>query len=104
MWISLGAADAGRAYHAICTFVDWPSKTLAYLKPLLQPAARANPKLIDQWIVDLENDEFEVRDKAEKALEIVMEVGEPQLKKALAKATSPDVRRHLLQLLDKSAD
>jgi hypothetical protein len=56
---------------------------------------------IDQWVSELDNQQFNVRDKASQELEKLGERATPSLRKALKRKPSLEARRKLEQLLER---
>ena len=54
----LADKDAVRAYRAAWSLIANPRQTLPLLRNRLQPAVKADPKIIDRWIADLDSDKF----------------------------------------------
>ena len=66
----------------------------------LTPAPPFDASRLKQWIADLGSDQFAVRDVASKELAKIAERIEPALRRALAAATSAEIKRRLQTLLD----
>jgi WD40 repeat protein len=103
LWDDLAAADAARAYQALCGLSAHPD-TLALLGDRLQPVMAADPKRIAQLIADLEDHRFAVRQRAADELERLGETAEVQLQQALARRPSLDLRRRVELLLGRLAN
>jgi hypothetical protein len=101
LWDALAGADAARAYGAMNTLAGAPRQALALFKERLRPLAATDPGKTGRLIADLDNDEFEVREKAMKGLETLGDAAEPALRRALEENPGPDVRRRLEELLGK---
>jgi hypothetical protein len=101
LWAELAADDAARAYAAILKLAETPKLTLRLVRERLRPAADADPNRIAQFIVDLDDPEFQVREKATEALGQFHELVAPALDKALAAGPSLEPRRRLEGLVQK---
>jgi RNA polymerase sigma factor (sigma-70 family) len=101
-WADLGGSDARRAYQAIRTLAATPEQAL----PLLRQELAVRPvdaTRIAALLKDLDDDAFEVRDKATVELEKQGPEIEPLLRKALADEPSPEVNNRVRRLLDNLA-
>lgn len=103
-WHSLADADASKAFEGITLLTAHPRETSALLKERLRPAALPDPKRFEQLLIDLSNPQFAIRQKATHELELLNEVAELGLKKALATATIVELRRRLEDVLGKIAE
>jgi HEAT repeat protein len=100
LWADLGSADAARGYRAVRALVAAPDKTLPLLRRQLGPATAPDPKQLARLIADLDDDQFEVREKATRALEELGSLARPALRQALETKPSAEVRRRLDALLE----
>ncbi len=100
-WSDLGSADAAKAYQAIWALAAVPKQTLASARRRLQQVPSVNEKKITQWVADLDSTEFNVRQKASKALEELEDIAEGPLTAALGKEPSLEGRTRIEQLLKK---
>jgi sugar lactone lactonase YvrE len=104
LWADLGGDDARRAYRAVVALAGRPDEAVPFLREQLRPFAAADapdddPERVARLIADLEGDEFAVREKASRELARLGKRAEPALRKALAGATGPELKRRLEQLL-----
>lgn len=95
----LGDPDPAIAYRAIGTLTKMGKPVVAVLGDRLQVIQRADPKQIQQWIRELDDDSFETREKAEAQLQKVSELAEAGLRKAFQETTSAEVRMRARRLL-----
>jgi WD40 repeat protein len=103
LWLDLADADAGNAFRAITLLAGAPS-SVGFLEKMLnqQVAARQSPqKEILRWIIDLDDEDYTVREKASAQLERLGDRPEALLRKALACPPSLEVRRRIEPLLEK---
>jgi RNA polymerase sigma factor (sigma-70 family) len=97
LWSELAGEDAARAYDAICRLSAFPGQAVPLLRErLLGGKAAAGP--VGQWIRELDDPQFAVREKASSELAKLGRQAEPELRRALADA-SPEARRRLERLL-----
>jgi hypothetical protein len=102
-WAALAGDDAAEAYRAIWALTASPEQTLPLLKEYLRPRPAAEPKETARRIADLDNDDFNVREKAEKELGDQGDLVESALRKTLDEQPSAEVRHRVEQLLRKLA-
>src|SRR5262249_16796312 len=71
--------------------------------PFIEKVFGELPKVDDApaLIADLDSDQFTVREKAQRELEILGKMAEPALRRALAGGASPEVRRRVERLLEQ---
>jgi hypothetical protein len=101
LWADLGSADAAQAYRAVRALVAVPDRSLPLLRQHLRPEPAPDPKHLARLIADLDDDKFEVREKATRDLEDLGSQARPALGKGLAGQPSPEVRRRLEGLLQR---
>ena len=99
LWQELAADDGGRAHHAIWGLVGREAEAVPYLKTVLKPFAKPNADKLDQFIKDLDDDSFAVREKAAKELQNLGEMAEPALRKLLANPPSLEAELRAKTLL-----
>jgi WD40 repeat protein len=111
LWADLAGKDAARAFAALRRLSVAPARAAALVEERVRPAAPADPKAVAALVADLQSGEFAVRQKAEARLEVLGELAEPELRKALAGDPGADLRQRLGRLLrrvgtgqDPSAD
>jgi RNA polymerase sigma factor (sigma-70 family) len=103
LWTQLASADSARAYEAMQRLTAVVPMTVDGLKLRLRPSAAGEPPRLGRLLTDLDSKQFAVRERASQELEKQAETVEPELRRALARpGTSPEVRRRLEQLLDKT--
>jgi hypothetical protein len=107
LWRGLGGDDAGTAYTAIGTLAgSGDAAGVRWIKGKLKPApgpakAATSPEQIARLIADLDDDDFEVREKASAALRMLDRVPEEAMRKALEGTKSAEVKQRLERLLDR---
>ncbi|HLN30388.1 MAG TPA: sigma-70 family RNA polymerase sigma factor [Gemmataceae bacterium] len=100
-WQRLADPDAGKAFQAICTLVAHPGKAFAVMQEGWQHSPRATPAQVQQWLKDLDSNQFPVRQQASTALEKFATGHEELLRQAQGQATSVETRRRLAQILER---
>jgi WD40 repeat protein len=101
LWKDLADADAAKADRAIWTLAASPQTTIPFLKSRLQPVATLDSQRLLQLITDLENDQFDTRQRATLELEKLGELAEAALLRALQGKPSPEVRKRAEGILEK---
>jgi WD40 repeat protein len=94
------AGDPGPANRAVDRLIESPHQALALLQEHLRPITK-NDAQITQWIRDLDNDSYEVREKAGQELLLLGPLAETALREALAAMPSAEVRRRARALLNQ---
>jgi RNA polymerase sigma factor (sigma-70 family) len=98
LWIDLAGDDAPRAYQAAGTLIADPERSVPFLRDRLHAVKEDAPR-IRKLIVDLNSEQFAVRDAARKELETMDDAAHAVLRQALKDATSLEQRRRLEALL-----
>jgi hypothetical protein len=101
LWTDLGGGDVAKASIAVRTLLAGKKESVPFLARqirTLRPAPEA--KQIAGWITNLDDDSFEVREKATRELEKLGGRAAAQLRKALAETRSAEVRRRVGRLLE----
>jgi WD40 repeat protein len=102
-WTQLASEDAGYAFQAMQRLIEAPEQTVALLKVHLQPAAAGHRAQIDTLIAALDDDQFQVRERAAEALIGMGPLVSAALRKALAGDISNEARRRIVTVLEKQA-
>src|SRR5262249_40184518 len=100
LWKDLADADAVKAYKAALALSAAPAQAVPFLSANL-PREAPKTERIDKLIRDLDDDDFDVREKATTELEVLGAAVVPALRRALVKSPSVEVRGRLLKLIDK---
>ncbi len=101
LWADLADVDAVSAYKAICAMVRVPGQTVPFLRHRIPPACEPDLQQINRLIPQLDDEEFKIRERAERELEELGEWAEPRLRETLAGHPSVEVRRRAERLLAK---
>ena len=102
LWSDLADEDARRAYAAIRKLIEDPERTIGFLRDRLRPAPRTDPERIRQLIVDLDSEEYAVRQVAMKELAALGELAGPLLRERLAANPPLEVRKRVEELLSQT--
>ena len=98
---AMADTDGLAADQAIRSMIASPTTAVPYLKQRLRVITLADRKAIDQWIIDLDSEQFRVRDRAGKALEDAGDAALPALTKAAETAKTEEVRSKAALILKK---
>jgi WD40 repeat protein len=101
-WKELAGDNAPQAFTAIYALASVPGPATAFLKDHLRPTAFADPSRIEQLVIDLDSEQFDVRKKASFELEKVGDAASPFLRKALEGDPSPEARKRIEEVLRKT--
>lgn len=101
-WEDLGSADASRAFDCIRAMIGAPAEATAFLGKQLRPVPQADQQRIGRLLDDLDNKEFQVREKARQELEQMEEVARAALEAVIEKGRPTlEQRTRVEQLLAK---
>ncbi len=100
----LAGADGVKAYQAIALLAAAPAESLPLLKERLAIRPDADAKALAQLVADLDDNSFEVREKASAELAKLGGKAEAALTRALENTKSAEVRKRARRLLDKLAE
>ncbi len=103
-WQDLAAEDAARAHRAAWCLTAAASQALPFIKKRLQLLPSLSPQRLAHLVADLDDDKFEVRERATKELAQLGELAVPTLRQTLRVTRSAEVRlraKRLLQQFDK---
>jgi len=103
-WTALANADAAKAYDAVWQFVAASEQAVAFLRKHLPPVPRPDAEAVARWIVDLDSDDFMVRQKASDELSKISDAITPAMRGALQGKPNLETRRRVQQLLDQCRD
>jgi RNA polymerase sigma factor (sigma-70 family) len=99
-WKALAGEDAAAAFRAIQALAADPVRSVPYLRARLHPVAPVDEKRLQQWVADLDSDQFAVREKATEELKKAGTVALRAMRKALDGKPSLETRRRLEQLIE----
>ena len=98
LWQDL-TGEGAKAHHLLWAMTVEPKKSVEAIKEKLQPGPPADPKRVTKLIADLDNEDFDTREKASEALAGIPDA-EPELKKALENNPSVEKKRRIEALLE----
>jgi WD40 repeat protein len=101
LWTELEGADAKKAYQSVVALSLNAKQATPWLKDHIKPAVGVDPKRIDQLLADLDDNNFQVRQKAAEELEKLGEQAEPALEKVLKGQPSLETRKRIEALFEK---
>lgn len=99
-WAELGGSDAVRAFQAAWDLAAAPERTVPFLRTRVRPAQPVGQRRLAELIAELDDDSFEIRERASHELAVLGPLAEAALRQALARPASLEVRRRLEHLLD----
>jgi WD40 repeat protein len=97
----LSDGDASRAYKAVLALASSPKAAAPFLKERLSGVEGASDKRTSQLILDLNDDQLDARESAQKELEKLGEAALPAVRQALGANPPAESRRRLQELLDR---
>jgi hypothetical protein len=101
LWDVLDKPDAAAAFHAQWQMVTAANESVSFLRERLVPASAIDGVKIRQWISEIDNAKFPVRDAATKALEDAGHQVRDPIQKALEGEVTLETRRRLEYVLNK---
>jgi dipeptidyl aminopeptidase/acylaminoacyl peptidase len=99
LWDRLADPDAAEAYQALLEMSTAPADAVPFLKNSLRPVEPPDGKTVAKLIADLDNDSFQVRERASRELEKLADLVRPALQAARAETNSAEVQRRTQALL-----
>jgi WD40 repeat protein len=100
LWQQL-TADTAPAFQAVCELIARPNEAVPLLQDGWKRLPRTTPKQIQQWVQDLDSNQFTVRKNAAAELERFAFGHEELLRKSLQDAGSLEVRQRLELILQR---
>jgi hypothetical protein len=100
-WKIFAGEDAEAAFCSMQQLIADPTRSVAYLRARLHPVASADEKRLQQFIADLESDQFTVREKVTSELEKLGPAALDAVQKALDGKPALETRRRLEPLVEK---
>jgi hypothetical protein len=98
-WSTLSNSDPARGYVALETLSAVPKQSVPFIKDQFRRIPTADAKRIRERIADLNDKNFNTRDKATRELRLLGEVAGPALEKARAKEPTLEMKLRINQLL-----
>lgn len=100
-WTDLAANAASEARRAVWDLAATPEETVRFLRARLRPARLVDSKQLERWILDLESERFEARERATQELIRSGVLVEAALRAVLDKRPGLETRRRVEQILEK---
>jgi WD40 repeat protein len=102
-WATLPDGDSEKVFRAIRALASAPGQSVPLLRDRLKPAKaeQVDEAAIAKLVAQLDDDDFETREKASEDLEKRGAAIAPLLRDILLKTKSPEARRRLTVLLDR---
>jgi WD40 repeat protein len=99
LWQQLSGDDAVVAFAALRRLLAYPDAAAALVRKHVRPVPAQDAARVRRLIQDLDSDRFAEREKAEAALRGVADLASAELREALRRADSAELRRRLENLL-----
>ncbi len=103
LWRELSGNDAADAVHAVRAMKSTPAESVAFLRERIRPAPPPAPD-VARLVADLDNDDFQEREKATEELAKRGRKVEAELRQAYEKQTSAEAKFRLENLLARLKD
>jgi dipeptidyl aminopeptidase/acylaminoacyl peptidase len=100
-WNALAQENGLAAQSAVWQLAATPRQTVPFLRRQLRPVGGVEETQLTQWIADLDNSAFAVRQRATNQLQAAGELAEPALREVLDRNPVPEVRQRVERLLSK---
>jgi WD40 repeat protein len=100
LWTGLDIRDATRAYERMRDLASVPKEGLPILDKRLRTVEPVKATVLDSLVHDLDDEDFQVRDRASRRFEELGEVAKPVLTKALEGKPSAEARTRIKELLE----
>jgi RNA polymerase sigma factor (sigma-70 family) len=98
-WAELAGDDAAPAQAAAWRFLDDPAPSVVFLKSQLPPVVAAPREETQKWLKQLESDQFQSREVAEKQLRSLGNRAEPAMRAALKENPTLETSRRINAIL-----
>jgi dipeptidyl aminopeptidase/acylaminoacyl peptidase len=100
-WEALTNLDPTQGYLALARLGAYPEQALAFFAERLKPAPAIDEKQVRAWIAQLDDDDFNVREKAHLELRAIRKAAEGILRDALSSKKLPnEAARRVEELLE----
>jgi hypothetical protein len=101
LWDALGSDDALEVHTSLAPLVEAARQKPSIILDRVLPLFVADDKQIKRLLAELDDDDFEQRERAGHKLRKLEDLAEPALRRALDEKPSPEVRRRVQELLGK---
>jgi WD40 repeat protein len=102
-WRALAENDAAAAFAAMGALADVPQDAVTWLEARVKPAPPLDMKRAMEQLRQLEDEQYDARERATAELKQLGEVASPLIDKMLAGQLNAETRRRLEQVRDKLA-
>jgi dipeptidyl aminopeptidase/acylaminoacyl peptidase len=100
-WGDLGSPDSVRAYRALWLLAAAPTEALPLLRDSLRPVEVVTAERLKRLIAELDDDDFDVRERATADLAKLGGAADAALRKALEGQPSAELKQRVQYLLDR---
>jgi WD40 repeat protein len=105
-WDALAGADAKKGFQAQGRFLAEPDRAVEWIAARISPVARPDPALVKALVADLDNEDFDTRERATANLRDHGSTVAAALRDVVANSSSAEARRRaegLLKEIEKGA-
>jgi WD40 repeat protein len=99
-WDDLADADADKARRGMAALRGAGPQAVALFRDRLRPAEAPSPEQVRRWLKDLDSDDFDSRETANRELERRLDLVAPALREALAARPALETQRRLTRLVE----
>jgi len=99
LWRDLAVDDAAAAYRAGWRLSRHPAEAVTYLRTCMKPTLAPDPKHVKELIFALDDNRFDVRERASRELEAFGDSAETILRRAHKSTDSLEARQRLESLI-----
>lgn len=103
LWTTLAGHDAGKANLAIWQLAA-AKQTASQFAERLPPVAPAEAARVAEWVRQLNSDDFEKREAAQRDLEKFVDTAEAELLRTLASKPAPETQRRIEDILERTRE
>jgi hypothetical protein len=82
LWAELATTDPVKPERVMARLLARPAQTVSFLRKYLRPVT-VDGRRVAQWLAELDSDQYEIRERASKALEHLSEAVEPELRRRI---------------------
>jgi WD40 repeat protein len=104
LWVDLASPDATKGYQAVWRLSQSPEHAVPFLRGQLSAAKTDKSAMIARLVATLDSDSFTERNDAERRLQTLGSAAEAELRRALGKQPSPELRMRAQRLLRRLPD
>jgi WD40 repeat protein len=100
-WHYLSSRDGAKAWQAILALEARPQQAMALIRERLAPNPKLGAERLAKLQADLNDDAFQVRERASRQFEVLGQAAASSLRKILASSPPVEVRKRVKKLLGK---